>query len=333
MKNKRILFFAPNFFGYELQIKKKLENLGASVDFYDDRPSNSTFYKILIRLNPKFLEHHIHNYFTKIIEQNREKKYDYVFFIKCESALENDLDILRKTYPNAMFILYLYDSIKNIKYFDMKKRYFDEIYSFDLEDVKHDQKLKFLPLFYLDCYKKNDKRKEDLKYSYDLSFIGTAHSDRPHIINQIRKDLINNGKTFYFRLYVPSRLIYLVKKFVNKDFRELDKNGHVTLNKISSELVSKIIDESNAVLDIQHPNQSGLTMRTIELLGMRKKIITTNYHIQKYDFFNLNNIAVIERESPLLDKSFFDNKYKQLDYEIYEKYSIESWVKCIFDSL
>lgn len=328
MENKKkVLFFSPIFFGYELEIKRKIEKAGFIVDFYDDRPSNKTLDKILIRKNPKYLKNKIKKYFSNIILSNKEKEYDYVFFIKCEAALEEDLKNIRTQFKTATFILYLYDSIKNIKYFDMKQKYFDYIYSFDLEDCK-EKNINFLPLFYLDCY---SGKQEKNHYKFDLSFIGTAHSDRPYIVNQIRKNLINKGKKYYFQLYVPSRLIYHVKKIVNKDFRELDKNGHITLEKVSSTTVRDVINESNTILDIQHPNQSGLTMRTIELIGMKKKIITTNYHIQEYDFFNSNNIAVIDREKPLLKESFFDNKYEQLDYQIYEKYSIDSWIQRIFN--
>lgn len=328
MKDKRVLFFAPDFFGYELQIKNKLENLGAIVDFYDDRASKTTLYKILIRLNPKFLKHYTHSYFLKIISNNKNKNYDYVFFIKCEAALENDLKTLKKVYSNAKFILYLYDSIKNIKFFDMKKIYFDEIYSFDLNDVKNINDLKLLPLFYLDCYKA--KENESAIYKYDLSFIGTAHSDRPYIINQIRKELIQCNRQYYFMLYVQSKLIYFIKKMISSDFRELDTHGHITLKKMNGSEVSEIIAKSKTVLDIQHPRQTGLTMRTIELIGMKKKMITTNHHIKEYSFFNKNNIQIIDRKNIEIFPNFFDCKYKQLDKNIYDKYSLDSWIKEIF---
>lgn len=326
MKDKRILFFAPNFFGYDLEIKKSLEKMGAVVDFYDDRPANSVFYKVLIRLSPRMASRKIHRYFNNIIEQNKNTKYDYIFFIKCESALEKDLFNLHEKFGEAKFILYLYDSIKNIRYFDMKKKYFDEIYSFDLGDVKKTKDMKFLPLFYLDCYKKDETE----EYKYDLSFIGTAHSDRPKIINCLRKQLVRDERTYFFQLYVPSKVIFYIKKFIYKDFRELYECGHITLEKIPTKVVIDIIKVSNVILDVQHPRQTGLTIRTIELLGMNKKIATTNENIKEYDFYDNQNIMIIDRNLPSIDDVLFMKKFKTIPNEIYESYSIHTWIERIF---
>ena len=49
--------------------------------------------------------------------------------------------------PNAKFILYQWDSIKNFPYIVRMHKYFDKCYSFDKEDVGHYPCLQFLPLF------------------------------------------------------------------------------------------------------------------------------------------------------------------------------------------
>lgn len=328
MKNKRILFFAPNFFGYELEIKKKLEEMGAIVDFYDDRPSNSTLMKTLIRINPRFIKSKTHRYFQNIIYQNQDKNYDYIFFIKCEAALQKDLQLLKIGFPKAIFILYLYDSLSNIKFFNEKEPYFNKIYSFDREDVQQYPHISFLPLFYLDVYKQKDS--SDCKTNYDLSFIGTGHSDRSQIINILRKELEQNNKTYYFHLYVPSKIILFFKKIISPHFRELYQNKCITTNKIVGSKVSQIISESRCVLDIQHPRQTGLTMRTIELLGMKKKFMTTNNDIKHYDFYNSNNIIVIDRENPHFDIVSLTKPYIEISKDIYESYSINQWIIKLF---
>ncbi len=38
LQGKTVLLLAPKFFGYELEIKKELENLGAKVLYFDERP-------------------------------------------------------------------------------------------------------------------------------------------------------------------------------------------------------------------------------------------------------------------------------------------------------
>ena len=95
--------------------------------------------------------------------------------------------------------------------------------------------------------------------------------------------------------------------------------------KLSSDDIANVIKKTRTIIDIQHPKQSGLTMRTLEIVGMKKKIITTNSDIVNYDFYNENNIAIIDRKSPLIDKNFINSPYVELDLAIYEYYSIKKW--------
>ena len=46
----------PNFFDYPKIIKKELLELGYEVDFFDDRPSTSSFIKAVIRIKPSLLK-------------------------------------------------------------------------------------------------------------------------------------------------------------------------------------------------------------------------------------------------------------------------------------
>ncbi|MTD01286.1 hypothetical protein GKS16_03215 [Streptococcus uberis] len=71
-------------------------------------------------------------------------------------------------------------------------------------------------------------------------------------------------------------------------------------------------------------------MRTIEMLGMNKKIITTNSDIKNYDFYHPNNISIINRDSIEIDPNFLNSEYEPIDKEVYDKYSLKNW---ILDSL
>ena len=51
LKNKRILFLCPLFFNYHKKIIKAMESLGAEVDYFDERPSNTVLSKALLRIN------------------------------------------------------------------------------------------------------------------------------------------------------------------------------------------------------------------------------------------------------------------------------------------
>jgi hypothetical protein len=71
-------------------------------------------------------------------------------------------------------------------------------------------------------------------------------------------------------------------------------------------------------------------MRTFETIGAGKKMITTNSEVKKYPFYNPNNIVVINRNNIELQKDFFLKKYENVSDEVYEKSSIEGWLKCLF---
>ena len=71
-------------------------------------------------------------------------------------------------------------------------------------------------------------------------------------------------------------------------------------------------------------------MRTIESIGCQKKLLTTNKSIKEYDFYNENNICVIDRNNIELKKAFFLTPYEPIDKAIYEKYALKSWLNKIF---
>ena len=59
---------------------------------------------------------------------------------------------------------------------------------------------------------------------------------------------------------------------------------------------------------------------------MKRKFITTNKDIVNYDFYNSNNILVIDRKNPIIDFDFLMTPYEELDENIYYKYSLENWI-------
>ena len=159
---------------------------------------------------------------------------------------------------------------------------------------------------------------------YDISFVGTVHSDRYPIIKRLEDDF----KVFHY-FYSPSKLLFKLQRLLKSSFKNIDPSD-IHFESFKKDELLKLINESRAVIDIEHPDQKGLTMRTIEMLGARKKFITTNSNIREYDFFNEANILVIDRKNPVIDKSFLELPYADLDNSIYEKYSLSNWTKHIF---
>lgn len=326
---KNVLLISNSFFSYDQEIKKAIEKLGFNVLLYNDRPNNNTLTKILIRITPLLVFEKIHKYYTGIINHVNGLKIDYVLFIKCESALPGDLKKMRQSFPNAKFILYLWDSVSMTKFYGRKKKFFDRVYSFDPYDVSENEEMIFKPLFYIDKFRLENTI--DDEHVYAVSFIGSGHSDRAKVITCIQKQLEEQNLSYYFRLYYPNKIILFFQMLFDRNLRFLYKRNMIITNKMSSEDVKGIFCKSACVLDIEHPKQTGLTMRTIELIGVKKKIITTNKSVQQYDFYDESNIQVIDRYNPMIPKDFLKTEFKPINSDIYKRYSLDEWVKVFFE--
>ena len=330
LQGKRILLFAPKFFNYDLEIKNKLISYGASVDLFDDRPSSTVFVKAIIRVYRRSLSFYSSSYFKRIITHNKGKNYDVVFFIKGEALTRKTLGRFKSAFPGAKFILYLWDSIQNYKELKLNLPLFDRTLTFDINDSLEIESLIFRPLFYLDDYR--DSVLEDAEKKIDLLFIGTVHSDRWIFLKDIKKQAEKQKLHVYYYLFIQSPLVFIFRKIFDKRLRTLPFK-HVRLKSISKSEVIEHIKKSKVLIDIQHPNQTGLTIRTIEVIGARKKLLTTNPTVADYDFYSEKNISIINRKSPELNLDFWNAEYTELPEEIYNKYSLDGWVKDIFSEL
>jgi len=100
---------------------------------------------------------------------------------------------------------------------------------------------------------------------------------------------------------------------------------------LSKDLVRSVFFGSRAVVDIEHPNQSGATIRTFEAIGSQRKLITTNATLRNYDFYNPMNIQIISRQVPLIDFEFLRAPYVPLPISIKKKYSLSQWLRDVCD--
>ena len=95
----------------------------------------------------------------------------------------------------------------------------------------------------------------------------------------------------------------------------------------------KLLNHYEIILDIAKPNQHGLSFRIFESLGMNKKIITNNRSVMEYDFYNPNNILVIDFDNLIIPKSFFETPFQPIDEAIKQKYHLRSFVQTVIGNL
>lgn len=324
LTDKKILFLSVQTFNLEVEIKNKLQELGAQVIFFDERPANNNLIKGLIRLKRSLVQKRIDTHYKNILLFSEHIKFDYLFVNRGEIVPEFFLEGLRKMHPTCVFIFYTWDSFTNHTHPISILKYFDRKFTFDPEDARL-YKINFRPLFYLDSF----KNLKNLPIKHNILFLGTAHSDRYKISSSIKNWALKSNLTCFCYYYMHGRLVYFYKKFFDKTFKDFNYN-QLSFKSLKIEQIVKLYQESNVILDINHPNQKGLTMRTFEALGARRKLITTNKEVSKYPFYNEKNILIIDRDQINLNLDFFKDYYNDIDYILYDKFSLEGWLYNIF---
>lgn len=329
-KNKNILVVSPFFFDYHIRLKSALEARGARVDVIDEQPSHSAIARIFMRKDFPLYHGVINRYFDYQLDMlkakngGRDKDYDYILFIKCEAPTLHVLKRFQRRFPLSKKILYLWDSVKNIKSVPKKFAYFNKIYSFDAEDVK---KYSFLKYAYWG-YTKEFEAEPVRNPKYDLVFIGTLHSIRPTVISAIEEQCKQLGLRFFKFVYIPHPLVYVYNKLFNVSFRKV-KFSQVKFSPLCTNEMLGIYKKSVAVLEIENVFQSGATTRLGEMIGMQKKIVTT-YDCTNHDFYNENNQLVIDVNNVSLNKEFFTTPYCPISEDIRKKYSFDAFLDTIF---
>lgn len=329
-ENMNLLLIMPNFFDYPQTIIEELTEMGYNVDFFDDRPSTNGWIKALIRLNRKLIHHYISDYFKKMMTTVRSKKYDVVLLISGQSLSldENMISQIRESQVEAKFILYQWDSLRNFPYIGQIQKYFDECYSFDKDDVDNSNVLRFLPLFYSQRYERIGRQKKKL-IKYDFCFVGTAHPQKYKFIKQMSEQLISVYPNQFIYFYYPSRLVFFYRKIMSREIRK-SKYKEFNYVPIGADEIERLFSVSKCVLDSAQEGQSGLTIRVFEALGAKKKLITTNSDITRYDFFCEENIYIYKGSFDL-NSLFFTQPYKDIEESIYCKYSLKCWLETLLE--
>lgn len=313
---KNILMFCPIFFGYETRIADGLRAAGHHVDLYDERPSGSALAKLCIRKNVKLYRPYIRRYMEEIIQKNRAKHYDVILVIKGEAVNAEIVSMLRQTWPDAEYILYLWDALKNIPEGEKRILLYDRVLTFDPADAKQYA----LPLLLLPYSAKHMTTDMAAGYEYDVAFVGTAHSDRPRVVKEVKAFCEAHGLKCFAYLYSPHLFVYVFNKLTNPNYRGIRRRD-VHFSPLSDRELYEIYGASKCVLDIEHPGQSGATTRAVEMLPLRRKVITTNPLVRTFPFYREENYHVIDRKNPEIDLTFFQTEYVPLPEEIIAQYS------------
>ena len=333
LNNKRLLLIAPMFFGYYREMIYEAENMGLEVDYICDAPSNSNISKAVCRINRKLITHTSKKYFYENVMLTVSKKYyDFILVVAgmTFALLPDMIKKLKQMFSRADFILYQWDSESNLPYCLEIHKYFDRIYSFDRLDCNANKTYHFLPLFYCKPYEELGI-KNNINPIYDCSYVGTAHPKKFKEINNMSEYLIPYLPKQLIIHYMPSKLKYIYHKFTAPEYKRAKLKDFI-MEKVSTEEIKQIFRQSRCILDASQSGQTGLTIRTIECLGAKRKLVTTNTDIKNYDFYNENNILVFNGVVDF-DSPFFTLEYEDIPLHIYKKYSLRYWLKTMLHGI
>jgi len=318
-KGKRVLLILPRMFDYPSEMKKELEGMGATVTWVPERPYN-LLARIVRNYSPKWYARIAEKYLTRILERTEGMQLDYVLIIGSAIINAGFLKELRNGHKNACLLTYQWDSNRLYPYFHLLE-YFDKCFSFDFNDCRQTPRLSYHPLFYLERYKELRTQWNTVK-KYDLLHVGSLHPERYEMLQKAAAYCRENGITFYYYVYMPfaSFLKHWIRgrRFTNVRFRKLNPGDILAL-----------YSQANVILDLPQKGQTGLTMRTFEVLGAGKKLLTTNPWIEQTDFYNGNMIALcdLNKQEPF-DSAFVKaiSGPSEAWLERMEKHSLRNWL-------
>ena len=216
---------------------------------------------------------------------------------------------INKKYPKKRVILWYWNSVKDsVLPYDFKNLNV-ELWTFDPADAKK-YGLKLNTQFYIE-----DNFKVDLKQTKpaeDVFYVG-ADKDRAKYLSEMEPYFKKYGVTYNYNLV---------------QYR--NSNNKYNIEYKSQLTYAEVIEHSEAakaIIDLVADWQTGITLRPLEALVLKKKLITNMKLIVNEPFYNKNNIFVLGVDD--LD-NICDFIYTPYDLHNHDKfvnyYSFESWL-------
>lgn len=291
---KTVLFIAPSFYNYTDIIIELIENvlhykviyinLGGfhySYKHFYERIWNNIYCKPFKKEDIKNIKKS--EQIIMELEKMNLEEIEIIFYIKPLTDHIKLIEYLKKL--NKKMIGHQWDSLKSLNNDIGYFKYFDRMSSFDFNDCQK-YNMRFIPNFY---FSKIPKIKE---CEYDAFTIMT-YDYRFSQLENLAKQLKNDGRKYLFLVYQKNKTI---------------ENEFVTLidKPISLEEIYDYISKSKSIVEIGHVGkQGGLSFRALDSLGCEKKLITNYNFIKEYDFYNENNIFIINDLNVSIPKNFF----------------------------
>lgn len=327
---KKVLFLSISRNGYTEEIIKEMENKGFEVDYHTtstkinkkelgmkDRICRTLYKDYNLQLFKPLIENVERDIYRNYIK-TFSKNYDYVFDLGAVSSPIFMEELKKELHVKS--ILFIWDDLiyhnETLELIDK----FDEVFTYNPQDAK-EYNLKYRPSFYIDRFLIKDEKKDLFLY-----YVGSLRDlERTNLVKKINELFLKENTDV--KICCKNYLKYMYKIGTYSDYKKNFRKSFATLN----ELVEKY-KKSQILLDISFKGQKGIGLRPIEAIATKSKVISTNEDIKKYDFYNENNIFILNRDLSNLNdiNNFIKLPYKEYSQEIKFKYSLDGFLNDIF---
>lgn len=257
-------------FGYFERLAEHATAAGVPTAFFDERPSNDIFTKLKFRLAPKAVGRHLGRaHIRAICEKIIAQKFTHVLVIFAEIVSEDELQMFKD--HGISVSRFTWDSVGNRSDVRSLDHIMEAIGSFDPVDCER-YGYTYIPLYseVISPEKVGGAQERDL----DFFFCGTMHSNRPRILDEVMRLCEKRGWQGKFSLFYHSRKLYLLRNALSKPARAIF--GEISETSFAHAETLEDSRRCRVVIDLHHPKQNGLTMRSFEALAQGAILATTN---------------------------------------------------------
>ena len=333
-KKKRVLLLSTKFRGLYNDIMAEIKRQDYDVVFVEDIVYSKGRFDDPLRVRRDWAriysdskkEEFNQNYWRQIFDDKDFNPYfDYLLVIDGFTVCDYIISVLKSHNTNIKKVLYMYDSVQNVYRFDKNFKYFDSIYSFDIQDAKKFN-INLLPIYWTPV--ENRANRLDV-----FGFAGYGpNNNRYNVYKAIYEMAVNYDLKSYIKLIPNSnnnnRIIKTIQRLLHRDYSLSASTELVAKEALKPEEFRDYMSSSRVIVDALMNDQTGMTTRFSWAIGAGKKIITNNPHIKEYAFYDPEQVWIY-RDGETIPKSFFieDVEMKEdIKIEV-EKFRVDNWVK------
>ncbi|MCS4534142.1 hypothetical protein [Neisseria montereyensis] len=247
-----------------------------------------------------------------------DKKADYCLCL-WPAHFPNSLMQMMRDKAEVM-VHYNWESLDFFKEDFDKLPYFDHFYFFDPKDMGRYPEYGFKPItsFYFD----DDTETES---NNSLFFLGSYSPNRVEDIRSFHAAAEKTGLPIDFQLACPN------PETVQQELNLTGVHCFSSHHAVPYPKYLEMAKQAGVLIDFLNTKHYGLSLRTFEAIGFRKKLITTNPTVVHYDFYHPDNILVWtgNNHQQLID--FLNTPYVELPEHIRKKYGFKNWLDFVFD--